>query len=415
LCAVCTADYTKAGAECINCSDSSGYSSILLSAAVVLIVVVGVCIASSCSDTAEDHAEDAADQLAQGQSGRWWQGLMVRGSREWHALKTIQNPTQISEEESAPKLCCCLAQVMSKILIGLGQMLSELPAALALNFPPGFTAVLNAVKVFLLDVFEVFRVDCITPLSVHAKFVVIMALPPVGVGIVRLLRCAADARAGRGGADAALAATRRAENKAKSNYRMFFVIFLLYPLLSRTAFHMMPTACWALGPGESWHMDDLSIDCASDAHLGFMAFGLACIVIYPIGIPLSFLVLLWRSGRAVKVQPYASETQTTAGVKAASSAYDFLKKDYKPEFYYFECVNLLEKLLVRSHCFGWLVDRGWPPSQDAVMCDVLRSRGCSSSSTGAASSSASSAPASPARSWLCRRGTDRTWSTWTTC
>jgi hypothetical protein len=34
---------------------------------------------------------------------------------------------------------------------------------------------------------------------------------------------------------------------------------------------------------------------------------------------------------------------------AASSAYDFLKKDYKPAYYYFECVNLLEKLLVRAH------------------------------------------------------------------
>jgi hypothetical protein len=110
-------------------------------------------------------------------------------------------------------------QVLGKILIGLLQILSELPAALALSFPDAFTAVLRAMKIFLFDIFEVFRVDCITPLSVHAKFMITMALPLLGAAIVKLLCCVADARASRGGADAELVAERRAENKATASYR----------------------------------------------------------------------------------------------------------------------------------------------------------------------------------------------------
>jgi hypothetical protein len=239
---------------------------------------------------------------------------------------------------------------MGKILIGLLQMLSELPAALSLTFPDAFTAVLDAVQVFLLDIFEVFRIDCITPLSVHARFSTIMVLPFVGVTVVQLLRCIADAHAGRGGVDPELVTQRRAANKAKASYRMFFVFFLLYPLLSRTAFHMTPTACWTIGPDENRHMDDMSIDCASRVHVGFMVAAFIFIVVYPIGIPLAFLVFLLRDRTAVV--PTSSQSEVASGsttAATASSVYDFLKKDYKPAYYYFECVNLLEKLLVRVH------------------------------------------------------------------
>ena len=310
-------------------------------------MVVGCCVASAVQAEAEDQAADAADQLAQGRV----RAVVARpdGKRSERAACA---PHKGSEDGTLELIACrrnCL-QVMGKILIGLLQMLSELPAALALSFPAGFAAVLDAVQIFLLDVFEVFRIDCIAPLSVHARFSTIMVLPFVGVAIVQLLHCIADARAGRGGVDPELVAHRHASNKAKASYHMFFVIFLLYPLLSRTAFHMTPTACWSLGPDESWHMDDMSVDCSSGVHVGFMVAGSVFIVVYPIGIPLAFLFFLVRDKGAVVRSSLQHESATESGTAAtaASSAYDFLKKDYKPAYYYFECVNLLEKLLVRA-------------------------------------------------------------------
>ena len=118
---------------------------------------------------------------------------------------------------------------------------------------------------------------------------------------------------------------------------------------------MTPTACWTIGPDETWHMDDMAIDCGSGAHVGFMVFAVVCIVAYPIGIPLFFLFLLYRNEKESNaVHPEENtdtetemETKTKTKTKTkTSSAYDFLKKDYKPEFYYYECVTLCEKLLL---------------------------------------------------------------------
>ena len=58
---------------------------------------------------------------------------------------------------------------------------------------------------------------------------------------------------------------------------------------------MTPTACWEVGPDETWHMDDMAIDCASGTHVMFMMLGYIFIILYPIGIPLTFLLLLRRN------------------------------------------------------------------------------------------------------------------------
>merc|ERR1711871_1542331 len=110
-----------------------------------------------------------------------------------------------------------------------------------------------------------------------------MVFPWIGVAIIQLVRCIADARAGMGGASAETIARRKANNKNDSAYRTFFLIFLLYPLLSRSTFHMMPTSCQTLAEGERWHMDDYSIDCGSATHIAFEVFAGFCICIYPVG------------------------------------------------------------------------------------------------------------------------------------
>jgi NADH:ubiquinone oxidoreductase subunit 3 (subunit A) len=234
--------------------------------------------------------------------------------------------------------------VQGKILIGLLQVVTELPSTLRLNFPQAFSDLLSIMRVFLLDIFQIFRIDCLTPLSLHLKTIFIMVIPWVGIALVYLLRCVANSRASRGGVSPELIADRKAENHAKSAYRTFFVIFLLYPLLSRTAFHMMPNSCQVLDEAEIWHMDDLSIDCSSKMHVAFMIFGGVCIIAYPIGIPLIFLLLLWKDERKRQAtHPYEVGVSPT---RPQTSSFEFLRKDYQVKYYYFETVFLIEKLIL---------------------------------------------------------------------
>ena len=178
-----------------------------------------------------------------------------------------------------------------------------------------------------------------------------MLFPPLRIAIIRLVQCVEDARAGIGVAPAELIVEHRATNKAKTAYRSFFLLFLLYPLSSRTTFHIvMPTACQTLLDDAEYHMDDYSIDCAAGNHVVMIAVAVMCIAIYPMGVPVVFLLLL-RSGERnrsdsiqqqyTKVNQPKNETAPAAQLDSgmqppllALSAFDFLRKDYKPEYYY---------------------------------------------------------------------------------
>lgn len=116
--------------------------------------------------------------------------------------------------------------VQAKILIGLMQVVTQLPVVLEIRYPEAFARLLGALGVVLLDVFEILRIDCIKPLSLHAKFGIIMLLPVAAISFVLLLRWWRDAR-GSGEPSA------KASNRAAAAYQSFVIIFLLYPLLSR--------------------------------------------------------------------------------------------------------------------------------------------------------------------------------------
>ena len=79
--------------------------------------------------------------------------------------------------------------------------------------------------------------------------------------------------------------------------------------------------CQELGPDEEWHADSYAIDCKSDAHTGFKGAALFCIVLYPVGIPLTFLFLLHRDERSRRAWHATDES--------GPSAFDFVRKDYR--------------------------------------------------------------------------------------
>jgi hypothetical protein len=205
-------------------------------------------------------------------------------------------------------------------------------------------------------------------MSLHARFVAVMAFPWVSIAFIRLIQCIGDGRVARSGASGDALAEQLAVNRNKFAYRVFFVVFLCYPLLCKTVFHMF--LCQTLGLDDRWHVDDFSIDCDSPMHITFTAIATVFIFVYPVGIPLTFVVLLRKDERKRKRNVYPARdadtpddgapplslpqeqevgdedlTQTSSAM-ATSTAFDFLRKDYKDGYYYFECVFLVEKLIL---------------------------------------------------------------------
>jgi hypothetical protein len=225
--------------------------------------------------------------------------------------------------------------IQLKILIGLMQITTQLPVTLSIRYPDLFSEFLKAIGIVLLDIFDVFKVDCLSPLSLHAKFIVIMVLPLVGIAFVQFLRCASNHGATK---------EQEATNRSSAAYRSFFVIFLcvatgsfcckvelkillrrrLYPLLSRTTFSIF--RCQTLAVGERWHEDDFSIDCDSSTHTAIVIVDIFCILVYPVGIPVIFMGLLWRDEQSRKSNEAAKPGKVAEDTK---SSYSFLRQDYK--------------------------------------------------------------------------------------
>ena len=237
--------------------------------------------------------------------------------------------------------------VPAKVLIGLLQITTELPSTLKLNYPPAFSAILEAMRVLLLDVFDVFSLGCISTISLHTEFIIVMLLPVVGLLAVQLLRLSSLWLASRQAESAEtpdpvqFLRARQKSIGATASYRSFFILFILYPLLSRTTFRMF--RCHHLEAFESWHPDDYRVDCGSPTHRRYVVAAGIFVGIYPVGVPLGFLWLLRRDQR-----------RRNAGQH--DSTCDFLRSDYRSETYFFEVVVLCEKLVMTG--LLTFVDRG---------------------------------------------------------
>ena len=78
---------------------------------------------------------------------------------------------------------------------------------------------------------------------------------------------------------------------------LFLVLFLIYPSTSASIFATFQ--CEELSDGTRWLRADLSIDCDSTTHTGFSVYAALMILVYPIGTPILYYVLLRRSRAAL--------------------------------------------------------------------------------------------------------------------
>jgi hypothetical protein len=190
LCAVCSDSYIRSSVSCDACSDTTGKS--VAVAAVCILVGFVASIGSALVGKIKDCCGSASDTEAKvKQSGIF--GELMAGA---------------------------------KILIGLLQIVTELPSTLNLSYPANFAKLLKAMKIIMLDVFDMFSIDCITPLSLHVKFIVVMLMPIVGMFIVHAIAVVSTCFFSIGVSEEAKAA-RKDEIRATKAYRCFFILFML--------------------------------------------------------------------------------------------------------------------------------------------------------------------------------------------
>ena len=122
---------------------------------------------------------------------------------------------------------------------------------------------------------------------------------------------------------------------------MLTAVFFSYPFVSQSMFQGF--SCRVLDNAgvvggefvpERYLDVDYQISCEETAYIGFIVFGTAGVLAYPLGIPSATLLLLFKNGKEIKTNGPARQR------------YEFLVADYRPEFYYWDCFEMLRKVSI---------------------------------------------------------------------
>jgi len=108
----------------------------------------------------------------------------------------------------------------------------------------------------------------------------------------------------------------------------FWIILLIYPAVSRVV--LQAVNCRTLDHGRRMLVIDYKIDCDSRYYRNYLALIVASLILYPFGIPVMFLLMLYFKRND---HPWDDNLS-------------FLYKSYKPRYWWFEVYELVRKLLL---------------------------------------------------------------------
>jgi hypothetical protein len=236
--------------------------------------------------------------------------------------------------------------VMFKIALGLAQVLALLKDVLNLMFPDAPRQAMSYVALFTADLHTLYAFDCNGWDWYSTWLLTALGLPATAILAVG---CRYTWQRWRG-----------RDPKALSNATaaLFFVVLLLYPRVSSSILSAL--RCRSLGEHMQRLEVDYSVDCLGSRYQRYRTFALVMLAVWPIGIPVVLLSLLWKNWRHT-VQTFEAAAagnaheQPTIVFDADSAAaphskaqltqrYAFCLNDYRPEAWWFEPADMLRKL-----------------------------------------------------------------------
>jgi len=204
------------------------------------------------------------------------------------------------------------ASTQGKILVSTLQVVSSFAVTYQIIFPPVWTNFMRSLNFLNVDLVSIFAIQCkiSAGASFYTKFWATEALPLIAIIMIPIKRTYA-----------------------------FVVLFMLYPMISQRVFQLFD--CHELDSGEAWLKADYFIDCNSDEHQIFKGIGVLTIIAYPIGIPCTFWLLLWKNKEKIRDDSHIEHLMVT-------ERYLFLVEDYKLECWYWEALDMVRKLMLTS-------------------------------------------------------------------
>ena len=327
LCAVCETGYGKAGDECRLCSETARTHSLTFG---IVVLATVLCLATYYCSKRRSASGDDEDMT----------GRLTTDNPLTSSL-AIESETPRGRSSHDLGLWFRALYQPVRILVGYGQVVTQIGPVLHFDFPPGIRRVFGFLHPVAVDLQSLLQLDCVLHTSFYNMWILrVLVIPAalvacVGVRYLYETKYSAD------------------PSSAEGNFRanIFVVIFLVYPGVCNQAFSMFN--CRELDRGARVLLLDYSIECNTATHMSFQAVAVVVVAVFAFGTPVYLIALMIRRmqeyqtgidsadrfvARRVADELHIDDVAATDAIRDVSTGreYSFLVNAFKPRHYYWE-------------------------------------------------------------------------------
>lgn len=273
-----------------------------------------------------------------------------------------------------------------KIILDEMQLQGSVSLTLFPAIPLGCRTLYSLLSIMTLDLNRILPMECYFAGYNFHDVLVINTLMPIFLVVAFMSLCFAADKLKDSVDDSELRKSKGRREKLilklislGPNFRLIavFMLYMNYAKACITVFQVFKCDTFEFEDhSEKLLAVDLSIDCASDTHLGYVVYGVLMILLLPIGIPIGFYVLLWSFRDKLSLAWYYRQPQykdmeeedllderlTDKDLRS----FTFLYRNYNSRLYWWESVECARK------CFFVLLIVFFPPgSTEQVLFSML--------------------------------------------
>lgn len=248
-------------------------------------------------------------------------------------------------------------------MIASYQIVQSVPYTFQVKYPSQFAAFYNTFRVFNFSLSQIIPLSCLFD-GDYVDALLVVTLSPIFftlfIVIVAFLEFFIRKRYMIGAHATHVLKVQSLYKELKFRYISFFLIvsFMVLPSIATTIFKIFP--CQNIDPnndddlpGTYFLIADYSIDCDSDRYRFATTYAVFMIIIYPIGLPLLYFWMLYSHKEEIKnrgIYKLDEDTwlQSLTKLKEDAKILQFLYRDYKPDFWYFEIIETYRRIFLTA-------------------------------------------------------------------
>jgi hypothetical protein len=247
-----------------------------------------------------------------------------------------------------------------KILFAFTQIISQFPTVLALPRIPFFSTLTSYLGILSFNLLSYFKFQCEIQVNFYDKLLFITLLPLVLTPLLYLFYYL----------KAFFALLQNSNNpsfsywdaKRKATYSFLVILFVIFAPSSTII--LQTFVCEDFDDGTSYMYADYHLSCHTNTHQFYVLYAAFMVLLYPIGIPLFYLYLLWSNLSAINPPTKRVVKETERHIVSSEiiqleklnlrdnddniTHLSFLFESYRPGAWYFEVIECLRRLFLTA-------------------------------------------------------------------